>query len=63
MVCKPDIPYSITRDALQVFNIRSLLYTALHIKHVSQCAQLAFTPAKNATKPNPFNLFAPEFYI
>jgi len=56
MVCKPDIPYSITRDVLQVFNIRSLLYTVLHIIHVSQRAQLAFTPAKNATKPNPFKI-------
>ena len=31
IVCKPDIPYSITQDVLQVFNIRSLLYAVLHI--------------------------------
>jgi len=30
MVCKPDIPYSITQDVLQVFSFRSLLYTELH---------------------------------
>jgi len=34
IVCKPDIPYNITQDALQVFNIRSLLYTVLHITQV-----------------------------
>jgi len=33
MACKSDIPYSITQDVLLVFNIRSLLYTVLHIIH------------------------------
>jgi hypothetical protein len=35
MVCKPDIPYSITQDVLQVFDIKSLLYTVLRIIQVS----------------------------